>query len=262
MSLPLNQVLCGDCIEVMKTFPDETIDLVLTSPPYFNEKSYSSFETYEAYKDYLRERFYIVAKLLKNGCRLCVNVGDIHSKMGYHIPLQADIHFILNKILSIKFDTTIIWNKALKTAGMTNWGSWRLPSNPCVRTFHEYVLVYRKKGKRLIPSETIKKESLIPRNLFFRLTESVWTLPAVTMNKEHPAPFPTELVGNCVRLWSFVDDVVLDPFVGSGTTCVVAQKLGRRWIGIDINPEYVEMAKKRLRRECSQKLSKFLEVSN
>jgi site-specific DNA-methyltransferase (adenine-specific) len=138
----------------------------------------------------------------------------------------------------------IIWNKASSASSSTAWGSWLSASNPVLRDVHEYILVFSKYDFSRPGKE---RESTIAREDFLEWTKSVWTFPAVSAKKiGHPAPFPEDLPHRCIELYTFLEDVVLDPFCGSGTTCVAAKKLGRRHIGYEINADYVELAEKRL----------------
>jgi DNA modification methylase len=138
----------------------------------------------------------------------------------------------------------IIWNKASSASPSTAWGTWLSAANPVLRDIHEYILVFskdtfsrKKKGKET----TIKKEE------FLEWTKSVWNFSAVSAKQVgHPAPFPEELPHRLIQLYTFKDDVVLDPFVGSGTTCLVAVKDTRYYIGYDTNPEYVKLADDRI----------------
>ena len=143
----------------------------------------------------------------------------------------------------------IIWNKASSASPSTAWGTWLSASNPVLRDIHEYILIFSKDTFSRIRRS---KEATIKKEEFLEWTKSVWTFPAVSANQiGHPAPFPEELPHRLIELYTFKDDVVLDPFVGSGTTCVVANFLGRKWIGFDINPEYIAMSEKRVKKEIN-----------
>ncbi|MCD6206164.1 MAG: site-specific DNA-methyltransferase, partial [Candidatus Marinimicrobia bacterium] len=144
----------------------------------------------------------------------------------------------------------IIWNKASSASPSTAWGSWLSAANPVLRDIHEYILIFckeifsRKRGYR---KNTIKKEQ------FLEWTKSVWTFPAVSAKKiGHPAPFPEELPYRLIQLYSFENDVVLDPFAGSGTTCLAALKTGRNYVAYDNNPEYVKLAEDRIKAYARQ----------
>jgi len=144
----------------------------------------------------------------------------------------------------------VIWNKGAGAGTSTAWGSWRSASNPTLRDVHEYVLVFSK-GKF---SRKGEKESTISRDEFLEFTKSVWEFPPESAERVgHPAPFPEQLPYRCIQLYTFKDDIVLDPFCGVGTTCVAAAKAGRHFVGIDVNPTYVKRAKQRMLSEMNAK---------
>jgi site-specific DNA-methyltransferase (adenine-specific) len=138
----------------------------------------------------------------------------------------------------------IIWNKAASASPSTAWGSWMSATNPVLRDVHEYILVFSKDTFR---RRRKGKENTVSRDDFLEWTKSVWTFPAVSAKKiGHPAPFPDELPHRLIQLYTFRGDVVLDPFVGSGTTCVAAQEDGRRFVGYETSAEYINLAKKNM----------------
>jgi len=237
----LNKIICGDCLEVMKDIPDNSIDLIVTSPPYFNEKEYSQWNLFEDYLSFVRKVYFECNRILSNGCRIIVNVGDIYSKNKDILPLNAKTELLMFDAGLIK-DSTIVWDKSLKGAKNTAWGSWCMPSNPCVQSYHEILLVFRKEGKRKIKDKSYK----IDRAFFLEHIQSVWRFLQETKNMKHPAPFPEELPSKCIRLWTYPNEIVLDPFMGSGTTAVACKILNRHYIGIELNPDYCKIAKERL----------------
>jgi len=256
MSLPINQVICGDCVEIMKAFPDLSVDLVVTSPPYNLQKEYESRNSEQQYLSFIEEALNQIYRILKLGGRVCWNVpnqirlnrdGKLWSPMIKTANLFEKTNF--------KFFDIIIWNQKYSDSA-TAWGSWKSPSAPFIRHQCESILVFYK-----IKWKKRGRQSDLGTKEFMQLTKSeLWSI-SPEGKRLHPAPFPEELPRRCIKLFSYIGDVVLDPFVGSGTTLVVAQKLGRKWIGVDIKPEYIEMTKKRLMRECSQRLEKFIEPS-
>jgi site-specific DNA-methyltransferase (adenine-specific) len=138
----------------------------------------------------------------------------------------------------------VIWDKGSSASQSTAWGSWQSASNPVLRDVHEYILVF---SKSTFKRNRENKDSTIGRDEFLAWTKSVWTFPAVSAKKVgHPAPFPEELPHRLIQLYSFVGDVVLDPFAGSGTTCLVAAMDKRHFIGYDINEEYLKLANERI----------------
>jgi site-specific DNA-methyltransferase (adenine-specific) len=183
-------------------------------------------------------------RVLVPGGRVCINIANLGRKP--YIPLHS---FIIEQMLSIGFlmRGEIIWDKAASASPSTAWGSWLSASNPVLRDVHEYILVFSKTGFRRPKGDrtnTIQKED------FLEWTKSVWSFPAVQASKiGHPAPFPLELPHRCIQLYTYKGDVVLDPFVGSGTTCLAAQQDGRLFVGYESNAEYVQLSVERLKTE-------------
>jgi site-specific DNA-methyltransferase (adenine-specific) len=144
----------------------------------------------------------------------------------------------------------IIWNKAASASPSTAWGSWKSAANPTLRDVHEYILVFSKGVfKRQNP---LQKTNTISKEEFLEFTKSVWSFPAEQAGKiGHPAPFPLELPHRLIQLYSFKDDVVLDPFMGSGQTAIAALNLKRHYIGYELNAEYVSLANTRITKEAA-----------
>jgi site-specific DNA-methyltransferase (adenine-specific) len=139
----------------------------------------------------------------------------------------------------------VIWNKAASASPSTAWGSWKSASNPTLRDVHEYILVFSKGAFKR--QNLLHRKSTISRDEFLEFTKSVWTFPAESASKiGHPAPFPVELPYRLAQLYSFEDEVILDPFMGSGQTALAALKAGRHYIGYEICPEYVSLADTRI----------------
>ncbi len=180
-------------------------------------------------------------RVLVPGGRAAINIANVGRKP--YIPLHAYIIEIMSKI-GFHMRGEIIWNKAASAGVSTAWGSFASASNPCLRDVHEYILIFSKLTNKLEKgnkSNTIKKED------FVEWSKSIWTFPATSAKKiGHPAPFPEELPRRLIQFYSYEGDVILDPFIGSGTTALTALKLKRHYIGYDILPEYVELAEKRI----------------
>jgi site-specific DNA-methyltransferase (adenine-specific) len=168
-----------------------------------------------------------------------------------YIPLHAYIIQIFEE-LGFLFRGEIIWDKGEAVSGAsTAWGSWMSAVNPILRDQHEYIIVLSKGDFKRVKGS---KRDTITREEFLEFTRSVWRFPPESAKEVgHPAPFPEELPYRCIQLYTFEGDVVLDPFVGSGTTCVAALKAGRHCIGIDIEEEYVKIAERRLKETLSRK---------
>jgi site-specific DNA-methyltransferase (adenine-specific) len=233
----------------MDELPDNSIHLMVTSPPYNVSKEYDDDLTLDEYRGLLRTVFQETYNKLISGGRACINVANLGRKP--YIPLHS---YIIEDMLQIGFlmRGEIIWNKASSASPSTAWGSWMSASNPVLRDIHEYILVFSKDSFSRTKTRR-KKKNTIRKEEFLEWTKSVWTFPAVSARSiGHPAPFPEELPFRLIQLYSFEEDVVLDPFCGSGTTCISAYKSGRSYVGYDSEPKYVALANKRLEAETSQ----------
>jgi DNA modification methylase len=242
----INKIFCKTS-ELMEEIPDYSIHLMVTSPPYNANKEYDEDLSLEEYRGLLKRVFQETYKKLVTGGRACVNIANLGRKP--YLPLHA---YIIEDMLEIGFlmRGEIIWDKAGSASPSTAWGSWLSASNPVLRDVHEYILVFSKESfsrKRGSKSNTLQKEN------FLEWTKSIWTFPAVSAKSVgHPAPFPEELPHRLIQLYTFKDDIVLDPFCGSGTTCIAASRNGRHYIGYEINPDYVDLAIKRIRENAGQ----------
>ena len=228
--------------ESMDEIPDNSVHLMITSPPYNVGKEYDSDLTLAEYEDLLENVFRETYKKLVTGGRACINIANIGRKP--YIPLHM---LVINIMLKLGFlmRGEIIWDKSASGGGSCAWGSWMSASNPVLRDYHEYILVFSKesysKNRAQVKKDTILKED------FIQWTKSIWTFPAVNAKRiGHPAPFPIELPHRLINLYSYEDDVILDPFCGSGTTCIAAIQNNRNYIGYDINKEYIALSKKRI----------------
>lgn len=235
----INTLFCKSS-ENMNELPDNSVHLMVTSPPYNVGKRYDENLTLKKYLMLLENVFKEVYRVLVFGGRVCINVANLGRKP--YIPLHAYIIEIMNN-LGFLMRGEIIWDKQI--GGGTAWGSWKSPSNPVLRDQHEYILVFSKNTlKRENPSN---KKTTIKRQEFLDFTKSIWKIPPASAQKiGHPAPFPEELPYRCMQLYTFENDIVLDPFIGSGTTAIAALNCSRKFIGYDIKEEYIELAKKRI----------------
>jgi len=224
----------------MSVLPDECIHMMVTSPPYNVGKDYDEDLDMEEYRALLREVFSEVYRVLVVGGRACVNIANLGRRP--YIPLHS---YIIKEmqVLGFQMRGEIIWYKAASAGSSTAWGSWMSASNPTLRDVHEYILVFSKGSM----GRKQKGESTIRRDEFLEYTKSVWKFNAVSAKSVgHPAPFPVELPYRLIQLYTYKGDVVLDPFCGSGTTCLAALKTGRHFIGFDNIEEYVELAHRRI----------------
>jgi len=239
----LDKIILGDARDVLKKLPSNCVHLMVTSPPYNVGKEYDEDLTLGEYLDFIEEVMREVYRVLVWGGRVCFNVANLGRKP--YIPLHAYLVERFEKI-GFLFRGEIIWDKGDAVGGAsTAWGTWKSAVNPVLRDQHEYIIVLSKGSFR---REKKDKVDTITREEFLEFTKSVWRFPPESAKKiGHPAPFPEELPYRCIQLYTFKGDVVLDPFVGSGTTCIVALKTGRHFIGIDIEEKYVKIARQRIK---------------
>lgn len=230
----VDRVLCKSS-ERMGELPDTCIHLVVTSPPYNVGKTYDQDLTLAEYRRLLKTVFSEVFRVLIDGGRVCVNVANLGRKP--YIPLHS---YVIADLLDIGFQMRgeVIWNKGSSAGSSTAWGSWMSASNPSLRDTHEYILIFSKGSfSRPAGKNTITKEE------FLVYTRSVWEFKAESATRVgHPAPFPVELPYRCIQLYTFLDDFVLDPFCGVGSTCVAAIKSRRHFVGYETKQEYVNAA--------------------
>jgi len=241
----LNKIIHGSC-EQMSQIPDSSLHLMITSPPYNVSKDYDNDLSLNEYLTLLKTAFSETYRVLVNGGRACINVANLGRKP--YIPLSD---YISKMMIEIGFNMRgeIIWNKAASASPSTAWGSWQSAANPTLRDIHEYILVFSKGDyKRERKKEELeKRKNTISKEQFMEWTKSIWTMNAESARRiGHPAPFPEELPYRLIQLYSFTNDIILDPFIGSGTTGVAALKTDRFYIGYDTDEEYIKLAEKRL----------------
>ena len=237
----LDRLYCKSS-ERMDEIPDDSIHLMITSPPYNVGKEYDNDLTLDEYLNLLTSVFTEVRKKLVTGGRACINIANIGRKP--YIPLHA---MVIEIMLDLGFlmRGEIIWDKSASAGGSCAWGSWMSASNPVLRDYHEYILVFSKDSYS--KNKKQEKRDTIGHDDFIQWTQSVWKFPAVNAKKiGHPAPFPVELPHRLINLYSYEGDVVLDPFCGSGSTCIAAIRNNRRYIGYDIKEEYIELSNRRI----------------
>lgn len=237
----LDSIICASA-EKMRVVPDQSIHVMITSPPYNVGKDYDKDLTLREYLDFLKKIWGEVKRILVPGGRACINIANLGRKP--YLPLHT---FIIQDMLDIGFlmRGEIIWNKAASASGSTAWGSWLSPSNPALRDIHEYILIFSKDMFRRENPE--KRIPTITRDDFLELTKSVWTFPTESAKIiGHPAPFPIELPRRLIQLYTFEDEVVLDPFMGSGQTALAALETRRHFLGYEIDKAYVDLAEKRI----------------
>ena len=252
--------LNGDARD-MHQLPDSSVALVVTSPPYFVGKDYElEMErdgvptSYLEYLEMLRDVFAECVRVLEPGGRIAVNVANLGRKP--YRSLSADVIRILQDELGLLLRGEVVWQKAEGATGSVAWGSFRRAANPVLRDMTERVIIASKgrfdrartPAQRL--SDGLPSESTITTDEFMEATLDVWRIDAEQASRVgHPAPFPVELPRRLIDLYTYRDDMVLDPFLGSGTTLVAAQRAGRRGVGYDLDPTYVTLAKQRVEEE-------------
>jgi site-specific DNA-methyltransferase (adenine-specific) len=215
---------------------------MVTSPPYNVTKEYDQDLSLQEYLQMLRRVFAETYRALVHGGRACINVANLGRRP--YIPLSHHISQIMLEI-GFQMRAEIIWNKGAGAGVSMAWGSWKSASNPVLRDVHEYILVFSKGafGRKKPP----EKENTITREQFLEWTKSVWNMQPESARKVgHPAPFPLELPYRLIQLYTFKGEVVLDPFMGSGTTALAALKSERKFVGYETDPEYIRLAEARI----------------
>ena len=244
----LDKIFCKSS-EQMHELPDNSVHLMVTSPPYNVGKEYDQDLTLKEYLTLLKNVFKETHRVLAPGGRVAVNIANIGRKP--YIPLHAEIIQIMQD-LGLLMRGEVIWDKGSSSGGSCAWGSWKSAANPILRDGHEYILIFSKDSFQRKKHQS-KKDTIL-RNEFLEFTKSIWKFNTESARKvNHPAPFPVELPRRLIELYTFEGDVVLDPFMGSGTSAIAALKSGRHFVGYDISKEYVELANKRIDKEVGQK---------
>lgn len=251
----LDVIHVGDARD-MTAIPDASVALVVTSPPYFAGKEYETAlgeghvpADYLDYLAMLRDVFSECVRTLEPGGRIAVNVANLGRRP--YRSLAADVTTILQDDLRLLLRGEVIWQKQRGASGSCAWGSYQSPANPVLRDTTERV-IFASKGRfdRVGRGSATPGEpgvATIPGDEFMEATLDVWEIPAESATRVgHPAPFPVALVERCIQLFTYDGDVVLDPFMGSGTTAVAAVNTGRRYVGYDTDPGYVRQACERV----------------
>lgn len=234
-----------DCVhqhssERMHELPDNSVAFMVTSPPYNVGKEYDSDLSLREYLDFLGRVLEETRRVLVPGGRIAFNVANLGRKP--YIPLNSYVAAIAER-LGLFMRGEIIWVKGKGASGSCAWGSWMSACNPSLRDLHEYILVFSKDRF----DRPVKGNSTIARDEFMAATTSVWHIPPESARRVgHPAPFPVALVERLIHLYTFEGDVVLDPFMGSGSTAVAAVQTGRRYVGYEIDPNYIAVCNNRV----------------
>ena len=235
-----NKLFCKDSVD-MSELPNNCIGLTITSPPYNIGKDSDIDLTDDEYLTMMKKIFTEVYRVTESGGRLVVNVANLGRKP--YIPMTNMFTELLTEI-GFLMRGEIIWQKSKGANANFAWGSWLSASNPVIRDIHEYCLVFSKHSFK----RAVKGNSTIEKDEFMDSTLSIWNItPARAKKIGHPAPFPEELPERFIKLFSYEEDLILDPFMGSGTTAVAAKNLGRNYVGYEIKKEYVELSKERIK---------------
>ncbi len=252
----VNKIVCADSEEFLKKMPDNCVDLVFTSPPYNFGLDYNNSENDSVHWNKYLEKLFAVFKecirVTKYGGRIIINVQPLFSD---YIPIHHIISdfFMKNKLI---WKGEILWEKNNYNCKYTAWGSWKSPSNPYLKYTWEFLEVFCKGN---LKHEGDRKNADIVGDEFKKWVYAKWSIAPERNMKElgHPAMFPEKLVEQTLKLFSFENDIVLDPFNGLGTTTKVAKQFNRKFIGIDISQEYCKKAEQRLKEVIHQKTLKF-----
>ncbi|MFA7695593.1 MAG: site-specific DNA-methyltransferase [Methanoregula sp.] len=240
-----NQIICRDSEEVLKQLPNNCIDLVITSPPYNFGFGYDTSKDGIDWDKYFQKLFVIFdecIRVLKHGGRIIVNIQPLFSD---YVPSHHIIsnHFMTKKMI---WKGEILWEKNNYNCKYCAWGSWKSPSSPYLKYTWEFLEIFAKGD---LKKEGSSDKIDINDDEFKKWVVAKWSIsPEKKMvHYDHPAMFPEELVERALKLFSFEGDIILDPFNGVGTTCVVAKRFDRKYIGIDVSQKYCNIAKKRLK---------------
>ncbi len=253
----VHRIVLGDSRR-MTDVDTESVHLVITSPPYWQLKDYGNDNQIgfnDSYEDYINNLNLVwsdCSRVLHKGCRLCVNIGDQFARSVYYgrykvIPIRTEI---IKFCETIGFDYmgAIIWQKVTTcntTGGATIMGSFPNPRNGILKIDYEFILIFKKPGRALKVSKEIKEQSKMTTEEWNQYFTGHWNFSGERQDK-HLAMFPEELPRRLIKMFSFVGDTVLDPFLGSGTTCLAARNLGRNSIGYEINEEFLPVIRKKL----------------
>lgn len=252
-----HKVIIGDSRN-MEELKNNSVHLVITSPPYWQLKDYGSLDqigfndSYENYINNLNLVWKECFRILKNGCRLCVNIGDQFARAVYYgrykiIPIRTEI---IKFCETIGFDYmgAIIWQKATTmntTGGATIMGSFPFPRNGIIKLDYEFILIFKKLGNSPLVSKEIKEKSKMTKDEWNQYFNGHWNFNGAKQDK-HLAMFPEELPKRLIKMFSFVGDNVLDPFLGSGTTTLAAKNLDRNSVGYEINTNFLPIIKEKI----------------
>lgn len=262
MKIPIDTIIHDDVLRGLKKIPDNSVSLVFTSPPYNVDIPYGEHHNdkmpYEEYLKWLKAIFEECYRVLKPGGRMAINIDAMYNKEEDSFaedleakrrerfrPIIGDLQR-LNEEIGFNWRTDICWDKQNVVGKATAWGSVNSCSCPNIRRRHEYILIWNKGPWKLEPTVPESKSDLVMKE-FVQWSMSYWPIQPETTNRGgHPVPFPVRLARRVIKMFCFPGDIVLDPFCGSGTTCVTAYLLKRRYIGIELAEKWVEYSNNRI----------------
>ena len=243
--------------EDMSDLGDHSVDMIVTSPPYFSLKEYATWQTYDEHLDFIYKVLLECYRVLKQGAWICWNVQDCipfpPEKAKYErfcAPITSDTIQLMQKV-GFLYEKDIIWYKGKGTATQKLFGSYPNPSLILVSGLTEHIITARKprrKGFRREVSDEVKEKSKLTKKEWGAWAVDLWEIPPAK-SKFHPAVYPVEIPYRLIRMNSFHGDIVLDPFMGGGSTGVAAKLCGRKYIGYEIHKEYIKEAKIRIEHE-------------
>jgi site-specific DNA-methyltransferase (adenine-specific) len=258
-----HKIITGDA-RSMDLIEDKSVHLIVTSPPYWQLKDYGDkrqlgyYDSYENYINHLNLVWQESYRVLKNGCRMCINIGDQFARSVYYgrykvIPIRTEI-IKFCETTGFDYMGAIIWQKVTTTnttGGATIMGSFPFPRNGILKLDYEFILVFKKPGRTEKTSKEVKELSRLSIDEWNAYFSGHWKLPG-DKQSDHLATFPVEVPNRLIKMFSFVGDTILDPFLGSGTTTVSAKNLDRNSIGIEINDEFIPIIKSKFNKLQSE----------
>ena len=263
-----HKIIIGDSRE-MAEVDEKTVHLIITSPPYWQLKDYGSADQIgfnDSYEDYINNLNLVWAechRVLHDGCRLCINIGDQFARSVYYgrykvIPIRTEI-IKFCETLGFDYMGAIIWQKPTTmntTGGATVMGSFPYPRNGIIKIDYEFILIFKKPGDSPKVSKEIKEQSKLSKEEWNEYFSGHWNFNG-EKQIQHLAMFPEELPKRLIKMFSFVGDTVLDPFLGSGTTILAAKNLNRNSVGYEINSEFLPIIKEKVGINQLSTLAKF-----